>query len=208
MMKELRTPEVFNQGIRDFAARALTNVAAAHDSIIESRSFQTHYANQRRGEDPALRKGALVYLSMKNLNLPKGRTAKLCPKYIGPYRIETADPKTSNYTLELPTSLQKRRIHPKFHISLLKPHLPSNDSAFPNRIQPEPYDFGIDDDHEWFVDEIIGHRWKGKKIEYEVRWSLGDTTWEAHANCDQLAALDRYLELKGVDHHSKLPRRN
>jgi len=205
MMKEFRNAETFSKGVKEFAARALTNVAAAHDSIIESRTFQTFYANEKRGEDPILNKGDLVYLSTKNLNMPKGRAAKLCPKYIGPYKVEKADPTTSNYTLELPKPLQERRIHPKFHVSLLKPHYPSSDSAFPNRLQPEPYDFGTNDDHEWFVDEIIGHRWKGKKIEYEVRWSLGDTTWETHANCDQLAALDRYLELQGVSNHSKLP---
>jgi hypothetical protein len=66
----------------------------------------------------------------------------------------------------------------------------SSDSAFLNRLQPELYDFGITDNHKWFMDEIIGHWWKGKKIEYEVWCSLGDTTWETQANCNQLAALD------------------
>jgi hypothetical protein len=136
-----------------------------------------------------------VYLSTKNLNLPKNRARKLCPKYIGPYKVSEAKPETSTYTLELPTPLQERRIFPTFHVSLLKPHYPSSDSAFPNRLLPEPYDCGTTDDHEWFVDEIIRHRWKGKKVEFEVRWSLGDTTWETQANCSQLAALARYLEL-------------
>ena len=206
VMKEFHNEETTSRGIKEFANNALYNVAAAHDAIIEARTFQTFYANQRRGEDPAIAKGDLVYLSTKNLNLPKGRTRKLCPKYIGPYKVLEARPKTSTYTLELPTPLQERRIHPTFHVSLLKPHIPSSDSAFPNRLQPEPYDFGLDDEHEWFVDEILGHRWKGKKVEYEVRWSLGDTTWETHANCNELAALDRYLEIQGVDGHDRLPR--
>jgi hypothetical protein len=208
IMKEFRNVETTSKGIKEFATRALQNIAAAHDAIIEARTFQTFYANQKRGDEPMISKGDLVYLSTKNLNLPKNRARKLCPKYIGPYKVSEAKPDTSTYTLELPKPLQERRIVPTFHISLLKPHHPSDDSAFPNRLQPEPYDFGVTDDHEWFVDEIIGHRWKGKKIEYEVRWSLGDTTWETQANCDQLAALDRYLELRGVDNHAKLPRRN
>ena len=208
MMKEFRNAETMSKGIKEFAARALQNVAAAHDAIIEARTFQTFYSNQKREEEFKLNKGDLVYLSTKNLNLPKNRTRKLCPKYIGPYKVSEANPDKSTYSLELPMALQERRIHPTFHASLLKPHYPSSDSAFPNRLQPEPYDFGVTEDHEWFVDEIIGHRWKGKKIEYEVRWSLGDTTWETHTNCNQLAALDRYLELKGVTDYSKLPRRN
>jgi hypothetical protein len=33
--------------------------------------FQTFYTNQKRGEGLAVNKVDLVYLSMKNLNLPK-----------------------------------------------------------------------------------------------------------------------------------------
>jgi len=34
-----------------------------------------------------LKLGKLVYISMKNLSLPKGQASKLLPKYIGPYKI-------------------------------------------------------------------------------------------------------------------------
>ena len=37
---------------------------------------------------------------------------------------------------------------------------------------------------------------------------MRDTTWETHANCSQLAALDRYLELQGVTRYSLLPKRD
>jgi hypothetical protein len=148
-----------------------------------------------------------VYLSTKNLNLPKGRARKLCPRLIGPYRVSETQYKTSNYVLELPVALQERRIHPRFHVGLLPSHFPLQDLKFPNHTQPEPYNLGIPEDQEWFIDEIIGHRWAGpKKIEYQVRWSLGDTTWETHASCNKLAALDHYLELRGVTSHTKLPR--
>ena len=72
---------------------------------------------------------------------------------------------------------------------------------------PEPYDFGAPNEQEWFVDKIVGHRWVGPRtVEYEVRWSMGDTTWETHANCSKLAALDKYLELQGVTRHTLLPK--
>ena len=38
-------PTAFN-GVRVFADKALTNLVIAHNSIIASRSFQTHYANR------------------------------------------------------------------------------------------------------------------------------------------------------------------
>ena len=66
----------------------------------------------------------------------------------------------------------------------------SNDALFPDRVHAEPYDFRAPDDSEWFVDEILGHRWKGKWLELQVHWSLGDTTWKPLTACKDLAALD------------------
>jgi hypothetical protein len=208
MIRELRADEVIPRGIKAFATQALQNLAEAHDAIIESRVFQTRSANTLRREEPMISRGDLVFLSTKNLNLPKGRASKLCPKYVGPYKVLRTKHRTSNYTLELPTALQMRRLHPTFHVSLLRPYHASDDAMFPNRVHPEPYDFGAADDQEWFVEEIVGHRWiDGNKLELEVRWSLGDTTWEPQEACKQLEALDRYLELHGVKRPASLPRR-
>ncbi len=109
---------------------------------------------------------------------------------------------------ELPIALQSRQIHPTFHINLLRPYQANNDLLFPNRAQPDPYDFGTPDTAEWFVDEIVGHRHDDEgKLLYHVRWSLGDMTWEPHSNCKELAALDRYLETMGVKVPSQLLRK-
>ncbi|KAG6886370.1 hypothetical protein C0995_008301 [Termitomyces sp. Mi166 len=63
---------------------------------------------------------------------------------------------------------------------------------------PGPYDFGAAKDQEWFVDDLLSHWWNEQgHLEFEVRWSLGDTTWEPLASCKDLAALDRYLVLQG-----------
>ncbi len=209
MIRELRDMAASAPGVKRFAETALCNLADAHDAIIESRVFQTHHANRKRGPEPRIEKGDLVYLSTKNLNMPKGRARKLCPKFVGPYRVSEAFPASSNYVLELPVALQQCQIHPKFHASLLRPYHENNDLLFPNRAHPEPYDFGAPDDAEWFVEEIIGHRWIDRsRLELNVRWSLGDTTWEPLPTCNELAALDRYLEVMGVRYPRDLPRRH
>jgi hypothetical protein len=80
---------------------------------------------------------------------------------------------------------------------------------FPDRVQPDLYDFGTLDDQEWFVDEIIGHQWKGHwKLELQVQWSQGDTTWEPEDHCKELEALDRYLELQGIQCPAQLSKKN
>lgn len=206
MIQEIRGQQA-PRGVTEFARAALEHLANAHDAIITARVFQTLHANKRRSDEPKITINDLVFLSTKNLNLPKNRARKLMPKFIGPYKVIKARAESSNYTLDLPPMLQKRRIHPTFHVSLLRPYYASSDALFPNRMTPEPFDFGANADHEWYVDDIIGHRrTETGSLEYEIRWSLGDTTWEPQAECKELAALDRYLELHRVKFQSQLPK--
>ncbi|KNZ75240.1 hypothetical protein J132_03895 [Termitomyces sp. J132] len=148
MICEIRLDTAIPKEIKQFAFQALENLAAAHNAIIEVCVFQTHSANSHHQPNPALEKGALMYLSTKNLNLPKGRAKKLCLKWVGLYKILEAYNETSNYVLELPTALKEQRIHSKFHVLLLQPYKASNNMLFPNRATPEPYDFGGLDDQE------------------------------------------------------------
>jgi hypothetical protein len=146
-------------------------------------------------------------LSTENLSLPKGRARKLMPKFVGPYKVIKSDSKSSAYTLDLPESLRKRRIHPTFHVSRLRPHVRNDDEVFPHREVKVYYDFGLDENDEWLVDSINGHRWNGDRIEFEVRWNLGDTTWEPFDHVKELEALDDYLEVQGVKSWKRLPRK-
>ncbi|GJE92037.1 polyprotein [Phanerochaete sordida] len=202
-------------GVRRFAEHAREVLLRAHDAIIDSRVHQTYHANKaRRDEDihhsalTPIAVGDLVYLSTENLALPKGRARKLAPRFIGPYPVVVAHPSTSTYTLELPPDLRRRNIHPTFHVGLLRRHEANDDELFPHRDTKTLYDLGIDPDTEWLVDEILSHRWAGRRPEFLVRWNLGDTTWEPLDECRKLEALDRYLELLGVRTWSALPRRD
>ena len=148
----------------------------------------------------------MVYLSTKNLALPKGRARKLLPKYIGPYKVVEAHTATSTIMLELPPELVSRRVHPTFHVSLIWAHVVNNDEQFPCRDTQSYYDFGPADEQEWFVNKILAHRWVNEKdLEFQVRWTLGDVTWEPKASCKDLEALDAYLELRGATRPCNLP---
>jgi hypothetical protein len=180
---------------------------AAHDAIIENHMMQTHHANKKRRPGEIYRPGDLVYLSTKNLALLRGRAKKILPKYIGPYKIVEVHDNTSTVKLELPVELESRWISPTFHSSLIRPHIGNNDELFPKRGVKSHYDCGEVNDQEWFVDEIITHRWvDDKDLEFQVRWTLGDVTWEPLAKCKELEVLSSYLEHRGVEIPSKLPR--
>jgi len=63
------------------------------------------------------------------------------------------------------------------------------------------------DKAEWYVDEIVGHCWTGRKIEFLVKWNLGDSTWEPLTNCNELEALNNYLTLNNIKNWWDLPKR-
>ena len=68
----------------------------------------------------------MVYLSTKNLALPKGQARKLLPRYIGPYKVVEAHTAASTVMLELPPELVSRRVHLTFHVSLIWAHMANN----------------------------------------------------------------------------------
>src|SRR6202040_3969101 len=127
------------------------------------------------------------------------RSRKLMPKYIGPYKITQSYPNESRYILDLPPELKARRIHPLFHVFRLHTFNANDNKLFPRREARAYYDFCKAEDNKWLVDKIIAHQWKGTKVSFLVQWNLGDTTWEPYSECKDLMALDRYLELLGIE---------
>ena len=167
----------------------------AHDAILEHRIGQMHYSNKCHQPSVKYQIIDLVYLSTKNLTLPKHRARKLMPKFIGPYKILKVMNKSSNVTLELPQEFKDRKINPTFHTNLVRPYIKNDDILFPKRDTKVFYDFGNDEDQEWLVEEILAHTWTNNNLELQVKWTLGDVTCEPLSSCKDLEALDIYLEL-------------
>jgi len=92
-------------------------------------------------------------------------------------------------------------------VSLLRPHNTNDDALFHSRRKVQLYDFSTLDETEWYVNEIVSHCWKGRDIEFLVKWNLGDSTWEPVSNCNELEALDNYLMLSNVKRWQDLPKR-
>jgi len=128
-------------GVRMFADRMKMAIMKAHDAIIASRVENTVQANRKRAL-ASYKEGDLVYLSTKNISLPKGLARKLAPKYLGPFAITRVLKEGATYRLDLSEELLKRGINPSFHASLLKPHVPNDDRRFPGRMPSQIPGFG------------------------------------------------------------------
>jgi len=197
-------------GVKRFINQAINNVEMAHNATIQSCVSQTWHTNHWQRKDDPFAISDKVYLSIKNLNLPKNRSRKLMAKFIRPYKVTSNYLEDSRYTLELPNELKAQRIHPLFHVSCLCPFKKNDDKIFSKCEVYTYYDFGNAEDEEWLVDNILAHHWEGNRVSFLVQWNLGDTTWEPYNECKELTALDRYLKLLGINDEDwkKLPRRS
>jgi hypothetical protein len=179
----------------------------ATDSLIAARARQTHQANKKRRAEPEeFAVGKKAYLSTAELKFPPNLSRKFIPRYIGPFSIIEANPRTSNFKLDLPSYLAG--VHPTFHSSRLAPHHPNDDVRFPNRALTLSPPIEVEGDIEYEVERILLHllhRQRRGKPEYYVRWrgyGAGDDTWEPEGNLLPRAAelLEEYAKESGLDY--------
>jgi hypothetical protein len=98
--------------------RSRTEADAAVRANIEAASrYAAGYADKHR-RDVAYAVGDLVLLSTKHLPLQSPASRKLAPKWLGPLEVLGRVGSVA-YKLQLPDSLS--RLHPTFHVALLKP---------------------------------------------------------------------------------------
>jgi hypothetical protein len=84
------------------------------------------FMNKSRRE-VKFQKGDEVWLNIKKFRLPEGLSHKLLGPYVGPFKV--LEKKLSDtYKLKLPENF---RVHPTFHVSLLKSV--THDASRPNR---------------------------------------------------------------------------
>ncbi|KAJ3482856.1 hypothetical protein NLI96_g6704 [Meripilus lineatus] len=187
--------------VRAYAQKVKYAIMAAHDSILSARVKQTRDANRRRRPSPFV-KGDLVYVSTKNMSLPRGLARKLIPKFIGPYKI-LVDYGNNSYQIELSANLKRRGIHNVFHSSLLRSHEPNDDRLFPGRHDSQVTELE-DQEEEWMIDRVLSHKGAGDQAIFECAWKSGDQTWMPYDSLAQSEALKAYLELLGIDTISNL----
>ncbi len=170
------------QRIADGIARARAFMKAAQDR------YKAHADSKR--VDCRLAVGDQVMLSVSNLRL-KG-TKKLMPRWLGPFPV-VAEVSPVAYRLALPSALT--RLHPVFHVGLLKPYVA--DAARARVVAPLP-ELDRDGELVWAVERLVDHRdvpvsgrSRRTRREYLVRWAgfaACEDTWEPASNLLEGAA--------------------
>ncbi|KAI2667405.1 Transposon Tf2-8 polyprotein [Labeo rohita] len=118
----------------------------------------------------------LVWLSTRDLRL-RLPCRKLSPRYIGPFKI-LRQINNVTFQLQLPP---RYRIHPTFHVSLLKPFSPSATDTAGAGAEPPPPEV-LDQPSIYLVHEILDSRRRGGRLEYLVDWEgygLEERSWVA-----------------------------
>ena len=161
-------------------------MSAIHAQVVKDLEWNSinmkKYFDNKREDAPSLKEGDRVYLrrtkNATDFNIKtRNDMDKLNCLLLGPYEIKRKL-ENDNYELWLPENM---RIHPIFHISLLKP----TENAVNKDNNPDIYE----------VDAIIGKKVSGGRKLYEVKWKGYDqTTWEPlrNLNCHQL--VERYAK--------------
>ncbi|KAI2649350.1 Transposon Tf2-6 polyprotein [Labeo rohita] len=137
----------------------------AHQHLQRAVRRQKTIADRRRSDAPTYQVGQKVWLSTRDIRL-RLPCKKLSPRYVGPFTI-TEQVNQVTYKLQLPPHY---RIHPTFHVSLLKPcHDPLLPPTEPGVEQPPP-PMVVEEGTIYQVKEILDSRRRGGRLEYLIDW--------------------------------------
>jgi hypothetical protein len=185
----LVTPSKDNPEGQHFVDRVHAAVSKAKQLLSTVQQKQTDQANEHR-RDLQFAEGDNVLLSTANIFLRTPGTQKLLFRFIGPFKVLSKVGPVA-YQLQLPP--QMHRVHPVFHVSLLKPYVADGPVQPP---APLMYEGG---EPIFEVEEVLEHREvkrrKGQTAkQYYIKWKgygPENNTWEPERNLNK-AALDSY----------------
>uniref|UniRef100_A0A673KKY3 Chromo domain-containing protein n=1 Tax=Sinocyclocheilus rhinocerous TaxID=307959 RepID=A0A673KKY3_9TELE len=136
---------------------------SAHVHLQRAVRRHKAFADARRTSTPTYQPGQKVWLSTRDLRL-RLPCKKRSPHYIGPFPIQRQINEVT-YLLQLPP---RYRIHPAFHVSLLKPCSSSTTGPTEPDVPPPPEI--LDQPSVYQVRDLLDSRRRGGRLEYLVDW--------------------------------------
>ncbi|XP_057677970.1 uncharacterized protein LOC130907186 [Corythoichthys intestinalis] len=154
---EIAVPSV--QGHIDRCSRVWEQARAA---LLRASERSRTQSDRRRSPAPIYTVGQKVWLSSKSLPLKTG-SVKLTPRFVGPFEI-TKVVNPNAVRLRLPAHY---RVHPTFHVSLVKP---VSTSPLAPPVPPPPPPLSVDGGPAFRVERLLDVRRRGRGLQYLVDW--------------------------------------
>jgi hypothetical protein len=159
------------------------------EELLWAQASQQEYANRKRTPAPAYSVGDHVWLDARNIRTSR-QSKKLDWKNLGPFPV-TQMVSSHAYRLDLPDSM---KIHPVFHVSLLRPASPKSD-YLPGQRNPPPDPVLIDGEPEYVIKGVEKIRFNKKRRQYEylTRWTGSDElSWEPAESLRDTEAAEQF----------------
>jgi len=134
--------------------------------------------------------GSRVLVRGRPYTTSLGRSNKLEPHRLVPFKVLEHQPNTDNYKQHLPPRMARQKPWP--HISSLKEYKENNPDRFKSRRMDKPAPNLIDNAEEWEAEQLLNYRRQNNRYELLVQWKgneRADNSWEPIEN------LDHSLEL-------------
>jgi hypothetical protein len=170
--------ENVREDVDTFVSRMEQASEEAQAALSRAASDMARYYDAHRNTREEFNIGDQVWLDSHNIHTTRP-AKKLDDKWFGPYPI-TAKYSRNAYRLALPPTL---RIHPTFHISLLRRAIP--DSVTGRVCAPPPPPETVDGHLEYEVERVMDSKIRYRKLWYQVSWKGYDSShdsWEPVAN--------------------------
>ena len=169
------TPE----DVDEFVSRMERTVQEAQSAMTLAAEDMARFYNAHRDQAEEFAVGDKVWLDARNISTTRP-AKKLDDKWLGPYKI-THKYSRNAYRLALPSTL---KIHPTFHISLLRRFTPD---AIATRAQAQapPPPVTREGHVEYEVEKILDSRFFRRRLKYKVAWKGYDrshNSWEPAEN--------------------------
>jgi hypothetical protein len=164
----------------DLALKMRTIHEYLRAEICVAQAQHEKYANRKRKPARRFFENDLVWLDARNIKTARPQK-KLDWKFLGPFKVTKAVSPYA-YCLELPASM---KIHPVFHVSLLRP---AATDPLPGQRHEPPPPVQVEGIEEWEVEDILDSRWdrRGRggrpRLKYIVKWAGYDEPTEEPAD--------------------------